>query len=82
MQTLAKCLIVFVVSYLLFFALSPGVLLTLPPGKGSGCKVPMQLEKSSNKNCATSMEAVAVHAAIFSLLMALICFFCCQNKMM
>lgn len=80
MQTLAKCVIVFVVSYLLFFALSPGVLLTLPPGKG--CKVPMQLEKSTNKNCATSMEAVAVHAAIFSLLMAIICAICCANKMM
>ena len=48
METLAKCVIVFVVSYLLSFALSPGVLLTLPPSKG--CKVPMQLENYGKKS--------------------------------
>lgn len=82
MDTLTKCIIVLVVTYGLFFALSPGVLLTLPPSKTSGCGVPMQLEKKNNKNCATSLEAVATHAGIFAAIMTVACYFCCQYKLM
>ena len=71
MNTGFKLLAVFGLSYALFFALSPGVLLTIPKGKGSNCKMVMQLEKDANKNCATSLEAVAAHAGIFAALMTL-----------
>ena len=77
-----KCLAVFVLSYALFFALSPGVLLTLPKGKGSSCNTFMQLEKDANKNCATSLEAVAAHGAIFAALMTICCWIACSTGMM
>ena len=75
-----KCLAVFVISYLFFFALSPGVIVTFP--KGDGCEPWMQIEKKNNKNCATSIKAVAVHAGIFSFIMMLICAGACQMGFM
>lgn len=45
----------------LFFIMSPGVLLTLPPN--SGCGPFIQL--SSSHSCATSYEAASIHALIF-----------------
>lgn len=49
------------VAAILFFFLSPGTVLTLPPQ--SGCGPFIQL--SSSKSCATSYIAVALHALVF-----------------
>lgn len=49
------------VAAILFFFLSPGTVLTLPPQ--SGCGPFIQL--SSSKSCATSYIAVTLHALIF-----------------
>lgn len=57
---------------LLFFVLSPGILLTLPPS--SGCSgVFMQL-KDYKDECATSYAAAAVHAVVFALVVFAICY--------
>lgn len=50
-----------VVAGLLFFALTPGVILTLPPS--SNCGPFIQLNTS--KSCATSYIAAFVHALVF-----------------
>jgi hypothetical protein len=75
MNRVMKCLLASVLLGVLFFALSPGVLLTLPPVKG--CKsqkgVLLQLwrkdvdETCGAGGCATSWEAALVHAVVFSL---------------
>ena len=49
------------VAAILFFILSPGTVLTLPPS--SGCGPFIQL--SSSKSCATSYTAVGLHALVF-----------------
>jgi len=54
---------VIITGAILFFILSPGVLLTLPAGKG--CPPLMALSKKKG-SCATSFEAVAVHALVWA----------------
>lgn len=49
------------VAAILFFILTPGTVLTLPPQ--SGCGPFIQL--SSSKSCATSYTAAALHALVF-----------------
>ena len=62
---------------LLFFALSPGILLTLPP-KCKG-KVFVALKDDDN-GCATSYGSAALHAALFGLILfGVICFVCCRG---
>lgn len=69
---LLKCLACALVSAALFFVLSPGVLLTLPPA----CKKQTFMALKDHKGeCATSYEAVAVHAVIFGVLCFLVCYF-------
>lgn len=48
----------------LFFLLTPGIILTLPPS--SNCGPFIQL--SSSKSCATSYNATAVHSLVFVIL--------------
>lgn len=55
-----------VVAAIIFFALTPGVILTLPPS--SGCGVFIQLKDS--KSCATSYVAAAVHSLVFLIVFA------------
>ena len=78
---LQKCLLCSVISTALFFMLSPGVLLTLPPTHNTQCdgEILMVLNKS-NDECATSYAAAAVHAVIFGVLMFLMCMFICKEK--
>ena len=54
MDHLMKCLLCAVVSAVLFFVLSPGVLLTLPPCKGGKVLLSLQDDKD---NCSTSYTA-------------------------
>jgi Protein of unknown function (DUF3339) len=49
------------VAAILFFILTPGVLLTIPPA--SGCGLFVQLTK--NKSCSTSYMAAGVHTLVF-----------------
>jgi hypothetical protein len=49
----------------LFFVLTPGIILTLPPT--SGCGPFIQL--ASSKSCATSYTAVAVHTLLFLIIL-------------
>jgi hypothetical protein len=70
-----KMTIVFVTT-LLFFLLSPGVILTLPPtpNKDSGadqCGVWFQLGAGKH-GCATNWPAVVLHTLLFGLLMYVI----------
>jgi hypothetical protein len=71
MQHIQKHLVCAVVCAVLFFLLSPGVLLTLPPVCKGGFL--MQL-KEKKGGCATSYTAAAVHALVFGV----VCFFVCQ----
>lgn len=57
-----------IVGVVLFFVLSPGVLVTLPPSK-NGCGMWMQTT-NGNGGCGTSITAVAVHALIFVIIFA------------
>lgn len=75
MDHLMKCLLCAVVSAVLFFVLSPGVLLTLPPACNGDVFLAIDKEKSSN--CVTSYTAAAVHALVFGVL---IFFLCLMNK--
>ena len=94
MNHLTHCALMALVSAVLFFILSPGVLLTLPKAHGTGCGVFMQLakpKKTAGANgvpsqvdreqggCATSYAACAVHALLFGLLMFGLCFFMCKD---
>ena len=56
---------------LLFFVLSPGVLLTLPPSHNCG---PF-LQMHDHENCATSLAAAAVHSVVFFVVVSLIMYF-------
>ena len=57
---------------LLFFLLSPGVLLTLPPGHNCGAFLQMQ----DHENCATSYWAALVHAFVFFVVVVIAMYFC------
>ena len=77
MNRVMKCLLASVLLGVLFFALSPGVLLTLPPVKGCESQTKGVLLQLWRKDvdetcvgaggCATSWEAALVHAVVFSL---------------
>lgn len=54
------------VGAVLFFALTPGVVLTLPPSKG--CNAFIQL--NSSKSCASSYTATAIHSLVFLIVFA------------
>lgn len=56
---------------IIFLLLSPGVLLTVPNAKGCSAMSPLMAGK---KECATSGTAVAVHAALFGVVMLIIIF--------
>ena len=66
-----NCVICSLVCGILFFALTPGVLLTLPPK----CHKKVFLALKDNDGCATSYAAAGVHAAIFALIIFIICLF-------
>lgn len=66
-----------VVGLVLFFVLSPGVLITLPP-KGNGCSMWGQTINGKG-GCATSITAVAVHALIFVILFLAFTFYAQQK---
>lgn len=89
---LLKCSIVSLVFGILFFVLSPGVLLTLPPSSsifsdektegGDICKggVFAQIGRVGSGRggmCATTYAAVAVHSVIFMLIVFVLCWFGC-----
>jgi hypothetical protein len=59
-----------IICVLLFFILSPGVLLTLPPT----CNTDFFMTLRNNNDCSTSYLAAAVHALIFGIVMFAICF--------
>lgn len=61
---------------IIFFIASPGVVLTIPNSKD--CSVLLPLVKGK-KECATSFQAVAVHALVFGAVM-LIAIFIAQTK--
>jgi hypothetical protein len=69
------CLVCALLMSLLFFLLSPGVLLTLPPNKN--CDAWMEL-KNKEGGCATSYEAVLVHTAVFFLLAFMASYLVCN----
>lgn len=64
MNKIIKCFILAIISGVLFFLLSPGVLVTLPQTK-KDCEITQQIKKLS---CATSYEAAGTHAGIFTLI--------------
>ncbi len=66
-----------VIGLVLFFILSPGILVTLPPKKD--CGMWMQTI-NGNGGCATSLVAVAVHALVFVVLFGAFVFFA-QHKL-
>ncbi len=81
---------------LLFFLLSPGVILTLPktntgvtpapgvtnaPGCGLNDDIWFQLSKSNNSCAATNWCAVITHTFVFGLLLYLLLEMAIQNKM-
>lgn len=72
MDHMLKCFICALVSAVLFFLLSPGVLLTLPPCKNGSIFMTLNKDKNNDK-CVTSYEAAAVHALVFGVVMFLIC---------
>ena len=79
MNHLEKCLICALVGGVLFFVLSPGVLLTLPPTCRGKVFVALKDQEKDSGACATSYSAVAVHSVVFGLVMFLICFFMCAS---
>ena len=86
MHKLTCSLVCALVAGVLFFALSPGVLLTLPPAptpSGEHCKhngVFIQLSTSKYAGgCSTSYATVGVHAAVFAVVCGFLCYFCCDR---
>ena len=81
-----KCLVCALVMGVLFFALTPGVLLTIPPSpipQGMSCKydgwvVQLGTDKYAG-GCATSWAAAGVHAAVFAVLAFILCWFTCDR---
>lgn len=65
-----------VVGLVLFFVLSPGVLITLP--KRDNCSMWAQTI-NGNGGCATSITAVAVHALIFVIIFLAFTFYAQQK---
>ncbi len=61
---------------ILFFVLSPGVLITIPTNKN--CSMWAQTT-NGNGGCATSITAVAVHALLFVLIFVGFTFFAQQK---
>lgn len=61
-----KCAVFFAV---LFFILSPGILVTLPPA----CSGKVFMGMKDDKSCATSYTSVFVHALVFALVCYLFC---------
>ena len=93
MTKLLKCLMASLVFGALFFALSPGVLLTLPPthllfkeAEGActhnGLWVQIAQRGGEGGCCATSYQAVAVHTVVFMLLVFICCWFGCDSMNM
>lgn len=87
MTKLLKCSIVSLVFGILFFVLSPGVLLTLPPSTSifpeekelckGGVFFQMGTVGGRGGGCATTYAAVAVHSVVFMLLVFVCCWFGC-----
>lgn len=89
MNHFVKCSIVSLVFGILFFVLSPGVLLTLPPSssifpeeKALDCNnggVFAQIGNGGGRGgaCATTYAAVAVHSVVFMLIVFACCWFGC-----
>ena len=71
-----KCLLCASICAVLFFCLSPGVLLTLPPS----CDKKILMVLKDDKCCATSYKAAAVHAVVFFVLCFLSCYLLRANK--
>lgn len=92
MTKLLKCLMASLVFGALFFALSPGVLLTLPPthllfkeaeGSCTHNGLWVQIAQMGGEGCcATSYQAVAVHTVVFMLLVFICCWFGCDSMNM
>lgn len=76
-MTLEKSLVCGLLAGVLFFILTPGVLLTLPPE--NGCDIFVQLGKH-NGGCATGWGPAVVHSVVFAFVMFLICFFYSSKK--
>ncbi len=73
MNHIEMSLICSLVGAVLFFVLSPGVLLTLPPK----CHGKVFLALKDDKNCcSTSYVAALVHSLVFAVVMFLICLMC------
>jgi hypothetical protein len=70
MNHMEKCLVCAFVGAVLFFVLSPGVLLTLPPKCNN--KVFLAL-KDDKQGCSTSYMAAFVHSLVFGVVMFLLC---------
>lgn len=91
MHKAIKCLICALIAGALFFALTPGVLVTLPPtyttsssiSKGecphSGVWIQMSTLEGTGGGCATSYAAAGVHAAVFALIVFVCCWFWCDH---
>lgn len=69
MDHMLKCFLLALGSAVLFFALSPGVLLTLPPCTNGSPFIALNKDKDKNDDCVTSYEAAGLHAVIFGILM-------------
>lgn len=76
-MTLEQSFVCALVAGVLFFALTPGVLLTLPPE--DGCDVFIQLGKNHG-GCATGWGPAIVHSVVFAFVVFLICFFYGRKK--
>ena len=71
MNKLEQCLVCFFVSAILFFFLSPGVLLTLPPKCDNNVFMAL---KDDEDCCSTSYTAAAVHSLVFGLIIFGVCY--------
>lgn len=75
MSHLVNCFVCAVVAAALFAALTPGVLLTIPPCPKGSVFMALEKEKKKNDECVTSYKAAFAHAAIFGVVIFFICFF-------
>ncbi len=75
MNHIEKSLVCSIVGAILFFVLSPGVLLTLPPK----CHGKVLVALKDDNCCSTSYAAAGVHAVVFGIVMFLICLMCLNN---
>ena len=72
MSYMRNCLVLTLVGTVLFFVLSPGILLTLPPK----CDGKTLAAMSDDENgCATSYSSVVVHSVVFALVVYGVCYF-------